>query len=235
MSAFPGFGPDCLPFFRALAFHQTREWMEENKGIYEREVKQPMALLLDDLTARFAAQDVPLKGDARRSTFRLARDVRFSKDKSLYKTQAGAVMTRTGTKNEQGLLYIHIAPDGCFVAAGFYHPEPVQLAELRRDIVARAGVFRALDLRFDGEDASTRNPRGYETVGDPVLAQALRQRSLVQRESLADLLIHTPALADVIAGFARKNLPFLDFGWNAIDRLPPAPKRNPRARLRTRD
>ena len=43
MPTFAGFGPDALPFFRALAFHQTREWVEENKHIYETQVKQPMA------------------------------------------------------------------------------------------------------------------------------------------------------------------------------------------------
>ena len=234
MPTFPGFGPNALPFFRAIAFHQTREWMEENKHLYESEVRQPMALLLDDLSARFAAEGIPLKGDAKRSIFRLNRDVRFSKDKSLYKVQCGAVMTRSGTKNEQGLLSIHIDPKGSFAASGFYHPEPAQLAQLRHDIVARAEVFKALGLTLADYDKLTRNPRGYEAVEDPALANALRHRSLTVHRPLDVAQIHAPALVETIAAFARDMLPFLTFGWNAVDRVPRAPREEPGAKHRVR-
>ena len=64
--------------------------------------------------------------------------MRFAKDKNPYKTHAGAVLTRSGAKNDPGLLYIHIDPTGCFVAAGFYQPEPEALARLRAADRARA-------------------------------------------------------------------------------------------------
>ena len=86
MSGFNGFGPQALPFFKALKFHQSRDWFEENRALYEADVLEPMIALLDDLTARFAKKRVPLKADGKRSIFRLHRDVRFSKDKSPYKT-----------------------------------------------------------------------------------------------------------------------------------------------------
>src|SRR5579862_452722 len=131
---FKGFGPQALPFFRALAFHQTREWFEENRETHETQVKGPFGDLIEDLAAAFAKARVPLKGDRKASLFRLNRDIRFSKDKSPYKTHAGAVLTRGGGKNDQGLLYIHVAPEECFAAAGFYGPEPGELARLRRAI-----------------------------------------------------------------------------------------------------
>src|SRR5271170_6160111 len=118
---FHGFGPQALPFLKALAFHQTREWFEANRATYESDLKTPMGDLVEDLAVAFASAKIPLKGDRKASLFRINRDVRFAKDKSPYKTQAGAVMTRGGAKNDVGLLYVHVALDGCFAAAGFYH------------------------------------------------------------------------------------------------------------------
>ncbi len=129
MTGFTGFGPKALPFFEALKFHQSREWFEENRSLYENDVLVPMVALIDDLTAAFTKRKIPLRGDGKRSIFRLNRDIRFSKDKSPYKTHAGAVMTRSGSKKDNGLLYIHIDPTGCFTAAGFYMPEAPALAE----------------------------------------------------------------------------------------------------------
>lgn len=230
MSAgFRGFGADALAFFKALAFHQTKEWMEGNKKLYETEVKAPMAALLADASARFAEVGVPLKGDAKSSTFRLNRDVRFSKDKSLYKTHCGAVMTRSGNKNDQGLIYIHIDPNGCFLASGFYHPEPPQLAQIRQDIIAREAAFREVQahlsprgLELSDDEALTRNPRGFEAVADPLLSAALRQRSLVVRRPLEEKLIFSPELVEAVVRMGQDALPLLSFGWNAVDRVPAA-------------
>ena len=133
--SFQGFGSQALPFLKALGFHQTKEWFEANRATYESALKTPMGDLVEDLTAAFAKAKVPLKGDRKASLFRINRDVRFAKDKSPYKTNVGAVMTRGGAKNDTGLFYIHIALDGCFTAAGFYQPEPEQLARIRAAIV----------------------------------------------------------------------------------------------------
>ena len=73
--AFDGFGPQALSFFSALAFHQSRDWMKANKALYETDVRQPMGLLLDDLSAELARRGVPLRGALKTSMFRLNRDV----------------------------------------------------------------------------------------------------------------------------------------------------------------
>src|SRR5271154_5074999 len=135
--AFRGFGPQALPFFKALAFHQTREWFEENRETYETAVRAPMGDLAEETAARLAKAKIPIKGDRKASLFRIHRDVRFSKNKDPYKTNAGVAMTRSGAKNDPGVLYFHLSPEGCFFAAGFYQPEPAALAKLR-DAAARA-------------------------------------------------------------------------------------------------
>ncbi|MEJ0098002.1 MAG: DUF2461 domain-containing protein [Bauldia sp.] len=126
MPGFTGFGSKALPFLKALKFHQSKDWFDENKALYERDVVVPMTALLDDLAAGFAEDGIALKSGGKRSIFRIHRDVRFAKDKSPYKTHCGAVMTRSGSKGDNGLLYLHIDPEGegSFVAAGFHMPEP---------------------------------------------------------------------------------------------------------------
>ena len=147
---FSGFGPQAVPFFKALAFHQTKDWFEANRAIYEDEIKGPLGDLVEDLAARFAKAKMPLKGDRKASLFRIYRDVRFAKDKSPYKTNAGAVLTRTGTKNDPGLLYFHVAADGCFVAAGFWQPEPEALARLRAAIVRAPKAWKTMVAKLVG-------------------------------------------------------------------------------------
>lgn len=224
MADFKGFGPKALPFFEALKFHQSREWFEENRRLYEEDVLAPMVTLLDDLTEAFAKRKIPLKGDGKRSIFRLNRDIRFSKDKSPYKTHAGAVMTRSGGKKDQGLLYIHIDPTGCFTAAGFYMPEAPALAALRKTILANPGRAKALLAKLDkGKlelgtfDQLTRVPRGFEALKDGPLDGMIRMKSLIVEEKLGDKLVKSPKLADKIVDFAERARPLLEFGWQAVD------------------
>ena len=221
--SFKGFGPQALPFFKALGFHQTKEWFDENRATYESEVKGPFGDLIEDLAVAFAKARIPLKGDRKASLFRLNRDIRFSKDKSPYKTHAGAVLTRGGAKNDKGLFYIHVAPDGCFVAAGFYHPEPDDLARLRRAI-ARAPkdyekVVKGLDKAGigmrDGESL-TRLPRGFETVSDPEVAAAVMKKSFIGSKPIDEARLSSPKLIDDLVAFGKQALPLLQWGWGAV-------------------
>ena len=157
---FSGFGPQAVPFFKALAFHQTKDWFEANRAIYEGEIKGPLGDLVEELAARFAKAKTPLKGDRKASLFRINRDVRFAKDKSPYKTNAGAVLSRTGAKNDPGMLYVHVAADGCFAAAGFYQPEPEALARLRAAIVRAPKAWKTMVAKLaDGGLALDRRIR----------------------------------------------------------------------------
>jgi len=221
--SFKGFGPDALPFFKALAFHQTREWFEENRGTYETQIKAPFGDLVEDLVVAFAKAGVPLRGDRKASLFRLNRDIRFSNDKSPYKTHAGAVLTRGGAKDDAGLFYIHVAPDECFAAAGFYHPEPDQLSAMRRAIVrapkAYEKVAKGLDnakVRFRDEEPLKRLPRGFEAIAEPAIAAAVMRKSHIGSRPIDPAQLASPDLVDDLVGFARQALPLLQWGWAAI-------------------
>lgn len=226
--AFTGFGPRALDFFRALAFHQDRAWFQENRALHESDVVGPMGALVTDLAAELKRREMPLTGDPKRALFRINRDVRFSKDKRPFKTNAGAVLTRDGAKGNPGLLYLHLDPEGSFAAAGFYRPEPEQLAALRARMRARPSDLAALDaalaaagLAFADMDDLKRMPRGHEHVADPALARALRRRHLIVRRPLAPEALLRPDLVGMLADFAEAARPVLDFGWRALQDLDP--------------
>jgi uncharacterized protein (DUF2461 family) len=68
---FKGFGEKAIPFLRALDFHQSREWFHENKALYESELREPLGDLVEVLTERLGAAGLGLKGDRKKSLFRI--------------------------------------------------------------------------------------------------------------------------------------------------------------------
>jgi uncharacterized protein (TIGR02453 family) len=223
VSEFTGFVPETLKFLKALGFHQSKDWYDAHRDLRLSALLQPMQAYVVALSAACAARRVPLRGDPARAIFRLHRDVRFSKDKRPYKTNAGCVLTRTGLKGSPGLLYTHIAPDGCFLAAGFYHLEPEGLLAMRRAMAGDATRFLAMEkklaavgLDMTDDEALTRNPRDFQDV-DPRVAPAIRLRNFIVRKPLSEKLIFNgPELVRIAADFARDARPLLDYGWKAL-------------------
>ncbi len=221
--SFEGFGPQALPFFKALAFHQTRAWFEENRATYELCVKGPMGDLVEDMTARLARAKIPIKGDRKTSLFRIHRDVRFANNKDPYKTNAGVAMTRSGSKNDPGVLYFHLSPEECFFAAGFYQPEPPALGRLREAAARSPKAYKAMiakigkaELALSENDALKRAPRGFEGVDDPEILAAARRRHFICRRPVSETEIREPGLVDSFCGFAEDALPLLAWGWDAL-------------------
>ena len=220
---FQGFGPDALPFFKALAFHQSREWFEANRSTYETAVKGPLGDLVEDVAERLRRAKIPIKGDRKSSAFRIHRDVRFSNNKDPYKTNAGVALTRSGAKNDPGVLYFHLSPEECFFAAGFHQPEPDQLGRLRAAAARAPKAYKAMTkklatagLVLSDEDSLKRAPRGFEAVDDAEIAAAIRLRSLICLRPVTARAIASPALAEDFCAFARDALPLLKWGWDAL-------------------
>ena len=230
--AFAGFGPKALPFFKALKFHQSREWFEANRETYESAVKGPIGDLVEDVAERLAKAKIPIKGDRKSSLFRIHRDVRFSANKDPYKTHAGIVLTRSGNKNDPGLIYFHLSPDECFLAAGFHLPESDRLARLRAATARNPQAFRAMTAKLkkkglvlSAEDSLKRAPRGFEAIDDPEIASAARLKSMVCLRPVPETAIASSALVDDFCAFARDALPLLKWGWDATADLRSRPPR----------
>jgi len=219
---FKGLGPQTLPFFKALGFHQTKAWFEENRAIYETEVKAPLGDLVEDLSAELRRRKIPVYGDRKKAIFRLHRDTRFSKDKSPYKTNAGFVLNRDGTRGTGGMVYMHVDPTGCFAAAGWYMPEPPTLAAIRTSIAKKPKAFfdmeaalKAKKLKLSDEFTLKRTPKGYEGITDEKLLTAIKRTALLASRDIADADLHKPKLVQQLADFTEAALPLLQFGWKA--------------------
>jgi uncharacterized protein (TIGR02453 family) len=220
---FQGFGPQALPFFKALKFHQSREWFEANRDTYESAVKGPLGDLVEDVAERLRQAKIPIKGDRKSSAFRIHRDVRFSANKDPYKTNAGVALTRSGAKGDPGVLYFHLSPEECFFAAGFHLPEPGELGRLRAAAARAPEAFKAMTARLrksglalSEEEALKRAPRGFEAIDDAEVAAAIRLKSLICLRPVAEPQIASPALAAGFCVFARDALPLLTWGWDAL-------------------
>src|SRR5690348_5129693 len=95
-AGFTGFSPAAFAFFRELRDNNDPAWFKPRKELYDAEVVAPFRALIAAAGAALSEAGLPLAGDPQRSLFRIYRDVRFSPDKRLYKTHAGAVLTRSG-------------------------------------------------------------------------------------------------------------------------------------------
>jgi uncharacterized protein (TIGR02453 family) len=223
---FKGFGEKAIPFLRALDFHQSREWFHENKALYESELREPLGDLVEVLTERLGAAGLGLKGDRKKSLFRINRDVRFSRDKRPYNQHVSAILSPDGTKMEQGVLFIYFGIDGCRAAVAWWQPTPELLAAMRNAIAEKPAEFRAMvatlkkkDLVLDGEGALKRMPRGFEHVTDPELAAAVRNRHFVVRHAIDPAAIQGPELADEIVDFTLGARRLLDWGRKIESRV----------------
>ena len=226
---FTGFRPAAFTFFRGLRRNNDPGWFKPRKGVYEAEVLAPFRALVNAVGAAFSEAGIPLAGDPMRSIFRIYRDVRFSPDKRLYKTHAGAVLTRSGGKHDPGLLYLHVEPGASMVAAGFWHPEPALLLRLRRAIVAEPDEFLAIVERLAeagsplGSDQKlSRPPRGFEPAAGTPVADYVGWKSFTAHAALSDADMQSPELVERIVEFVHTALPLLEWGWSAAeDDMPP--------------
>jgi uncharacterized protein (TIGR02453 family) len=216
---FGGFGPKAIPFLKALDFHQSREWFLENRELFEKELRDPFGDLVETLTERFAKAGLGLRGDRKKSLFRINRDVRFSKDKRPYNRHLSAILSPDGTKMEQGVFFVHIGLERCFAGVAWWQPAPALLLAMRNAIATRPGEFRALvaalernALELDPEGSMKRAPRGFEHVAEADLAAAIRNRHFAVRHAIDPAGIHGAALADELVGFTMRAKPLLDWG-----------------------
>jgi uncharacterized protein (TIGR02453 family) len=190
---FRGFPAEATEFYADLELDNSREFWLANKPVFERAVRGPMRALLDALDPDPGAFHV----------FRPNRDVRFSSDKSPYKTQHGAGATSPGGT----IRYVHISAEGLFIASGCYVLAPDQIARMRAaidDEEAGEGLRRVLAAVEDsgleigpgGAPPLKTAPRGYPK--DHPRIDLLRLKGLVAFETVVD-----PAIVETAAALQR--------------------------------
>ncbi len=211
MADFGGFRPAAFRFLRDLARNNEKVWFEANRDVYEREVRDPMRRLVETLDAKLGSIAPEIVGDAKRSLFRIHRDVRFSKNKSPYKTNVGAWLyhrdagRKVGTEGEGGGagFYVHVDPTSCFMAGGIWMPARPALQRIREAVAAQPTALERLTSapafrrRFDGlnEEAKLRRvPRGFPP--DHPAAQWLQLQSFTAVASIEPKVVTSRHLVD---------------------------------------
>ena len=127
--------PLIFKFLKDIAKNNNREWFEKNKPVY-LEAKSSFEDFLENLHKELLKFDESLSGlNPRKQSFRIYRDVRFSKDKRPYKTNMGAGFSPNGKMEQEPGYYIHFeAGNKNMVAGGMYMPSPENLAKIRQEI-----------------------------------------------------------------------------------------------------
>jgi uncharacterized protein (TIGR02453 family) len=221
---FAGFRPEAVEFLAELAQHNDRAWFQPRKPEYERLLKTPLEELCAALDAEFLARGIPLMADPAKSPFRIYRDVRFSKDKSPYKTNVGASFAYverssageiTGSSGHRGGGYFHLSPGEIYVGGGMWHPDPEPLAAWRTLVDKRPKQVHAAieDAAFVahfgtvGGDRSKRMPAGYPA--DHAEAELLTLKDVTFGKRLTDKEAYSPKLPAILADDLGAAVPLL--------------------------
>ena len=230
---FTGFRPEAIQFLVDLSENNDRAWFQPRKGEYEQLLKEPLEALISTLAERFAARGIPLRADPSKSPFRIYRDVRFSKDKSPYKTNLGASFpwvgeAPTGADNDAGTRshtgnvhsgggYFHLSPGEIYVGGGIWHPEKPWLDAFRRRVVDDPGRVRKLveepgfKATFGslGGDSLVRVPTGFPPDHPDV--ELLKLKDVTFGRRLSDKEAMSPGLPDLIADTFEAAMPVMRY------------------------
>ena len=199
---FTGFRPEAIQFLADLADNNERSWFQPRKGDYERLLKIPLEELCVALDQRFRERGLPLSADPARSPFRIYRDVRFSKDKSPYKTHLSASLPSLDGHAEAG-AYFHMSPGEIYAGGGMWHPDRERLAAWRALVDSGVGLEALDDPAFVatfgsvGGDALSRVPAGF--AKDHPRAELLRLKDVTFGRRLSDADATSAGLPDILA------------------------------------
>lgn len=201
-----------LTFLRQLKKNNTKAWFDVHRKEYEA-AKKDFEQFVQQVIDQHAKKDPSLAGMVAKSCmFRINRDVRFSKDKSPYKTNFGAFINKGGKKSPLAGYYFHLEPGGAFCGGGMYMPEPPVLAKIRQEVDYNLPAFckivgsAAFKKQYGGLSASdeyrlTRVPKGYEA--DNPAAEFLKLKSFVALQNLNDkTLVSKDLVKTTMAAFS---------------------------------
>ena len=188
------FSEELIDFLADLEVNNEREWFNARKDLYEAVLREPaldyireIAAPLRQISPHMTASDRKQGG----SLMRIYRDVRFSRDKSPYKTNVGIQFRHESGKDVHAPgYYVHIAVDDCFIGVGSYMPDRDALAAYRRAIDEHPRQWRQLkqladspDWQFGGHhDKLKRPPRGY--AADHPLIEDIKMKHFILTHNL---------------------------------------------------
>ncbi|MCW2721298.1 MAG: hypothetical protein JWR81_5120 [Pseudonocardia sp.] len=198
VTGFRGFGEGAVEFYDGLEVDNSKAYWTDQRAVYEADVREPMEALLAALEPEFG----------RGKIFRPYRDVRFSKDKTPYKTHCGATV---------GPFYVQVGAEGLMAAGGYYRMASDQVARFRTAVDDdRRGVDLQKRLAAIGDDVVVRGemlktrPRGFDPEHPRI--DLLRHKSLFgSRTWPPDDTLHEPGCVDRVVAAWRALGPVVEW------------------------
>ncbi len=212
-----------LKFIQDLKKNNNRPWFDANRKKYEA-AKADFISFIDTLITAVTKFDPAVSSlKAKDCIFRINRDIRFSKDKSPYKTNMGAYINPGGKKINTPGYYFHCEPGQSFAAGGLYIPEPTVLVKVRQEIdynfdewkkIVNDKVFKKYFTKVDGIEVLRRPPKGYSD--DNPAIEFLKMKSYIVSRPLTDTQLTDKNLAKEVAKTFEAIKPMIDFLNNSM-------------------
>jgi uncharacterized protein (TIGR02453 family) len=199
-------------FLKDLKANNNKPWFDANRTAYDAARSEYFELVaqvinaLEKIDPKIAAAQL----EAKKCVSRINRDIRFSKDKSPYKTNFGAMLNCDGKKGVNAGYYLHLEHGDCFVAAGIYMPDAKQLAAIRQEIDYNFAAFKKIvqsktflantDKGLYAYESLVRPPKGY-SEDNPALEYLKMKGFIATRKISEQALSTTQGVKDIAAAF----------------------------------
>ncbi len=208
-----------LKFLAALKKNNNKPWFEENRKDYEN-AKADFYALTEQLIPALAKYDSSIGHlTVKDCVFRINRDVRFSKDKSPYKSNMACYFNKAGKKSNGAGYYLHIEPGKSMIAGGLWMPESAVLAKIRQEIdynfadwkklTGTTAFKKAFTNGVESGETLVRPPKGYDETNPAI--EYLKMKSFIVSKPLSDKdLLDKSVLKEITKTFGTMK-PFIDF------------------------
>ena len=214
-----------LDFLKKIKKNNNRDWFLKNKPVYE-EAKQEFEKVIADILAKSIKFDKKLAGlEAKKTLFRINRDVRFSKDKSPYKSNFGAFINSGGKNSPLPGYYLHVEPGKAFIAGGCWMPMPDKLAAIRQEIDYHFNDFKKIlsqkefkkyfGGKLSAEDKLVNPPKGYDKENPAV--EFLKFKHFVVVHNISDKVLLSPKFPQYVADVFKAMYQFNQFLKKAVE------------------
>lgn len=226
---FKGMSAEIREFLIQLGENNTKEWFDAHRDFYDESVKGQLKALVVEMGARFMSMGLPYIADPKKAIFRINKDIRFSADKSPYKTNLGVffpyTISQAFVKATESLgLYFHFEPESTFIAGGMHMPQPVPLRAIREriaddyeklnEILSKPRLKAEFPEILLGERLK-RAPQGFPHDHPAVELLKLKEFTLFAPLSFEET--YSPALADILAKKGAEIEPFLIYLYEALE------------------
>lgn len=217
-----------LQFLEQLKLNNSKEWLDENKKLYE-DAKNNILKVTDNLITYLSSIDSSVSNallDSKKCITRLNRDLRFAKDKTPYKTDYYCVVNKNGKNSGSAFYYLRIEPGNCFVGGGVYNPQALELKKIRKEInyffnewksITDVDAFKiSFPTGIHNSGILQKIPKDFTEINSKA-SEFLKMKGFYTMKKISDDEITSEATFEKIKSCLNATKPLVDFLNRAID------------------